>query len=284
MIIVTGTKRSGTSMWMQILIAAGFNIVGEAFPKRWEQTLKDANPNGFYESIYRNGIYYRTNPNPFSGKYMRPEPVAGHAVKVFIPGLVRSDLAFVGKVVATMRPWREYESSLDRLLDIEDIARKENGAPPSIRIPHYLEWWVENFMLLRDIGTRGYPTQLHTYDDLLSDPEKVVTRVVTWLGGGDIEAAIAAVKPKSRTQQDTASEFDGRLGEAFDELYEVVHTNTPISRTLLTKFEEVHKIVGALYDDALRKAHGKMRRQNASGRKKTQEALEEKILLYDGRT
>ena len=49
MFIVTGTKRSGTSMWMQILIAAGLPIIGEAFPMRWEHTIKAANPEGFYE-------------------------------------------------------------------------------------------------------------------------------------------------------------------------------------------------------------------------------------------
>ena len=35
MIIVTGTKRSGTSMWMQILAAAGLPVFGEAFPRSW---------------------------------------------------------------------------------------------------------------------------------------------------------------------------------------------------------------------------------------------------------
>ena len=53
MMIVTGTKRSGTSMWMQILIGAGYPIIGEAFPMRWEHTIKAANPEGFYESHLR---------------------------------------------------------------------------------------------------------------------------------------------------------------------------------------------------------------------------------------
>ena len=32
MIFVSGTKRSGTSMWMQVLRAAGLPVLGEAFP------------------------------------------------------------------------------------------------------------------------------------------------------------------------------------------------------------------------------------------------------------
>jgi len=34
-IVVTGTKRSGTSMWMQVLGAAGLPVVGDAFPADW---------------------------------------------------------------------------------------------------------------------------------------------------------------------------------------------------------------------------------------------------------
>ena len=73
MIIVTGTKRSGTSMWMQLLTAAGFPPIGDAFPRNWETTLKDANPGGFWESELRRGIYYETNPDPKTGTYLFPE-------------------------------------------------------------------------------------------------------------------------------------------------------------------------------------------------------------------
>ena len=103
MIIVTGTKRSGTSLWMQILIAAGIPYFGEAFPRDWETTLKEANKEGFYESMLRAGIYYATNPHPRSGAYFFPEQVERHCVKVFIPGLVRTDRAYIGRVVASMR-------------------------------------------------------------------------------------------------------------------------------------------------------------------------------------
>ena len=50
MILVTGTKRSGTSMWMQILIAAGFTNFGSAFPANWGESIKEANSKGFFES------------------------------------------------------------------------------------------------------------------------------------------------------------------------------------------------------------------------------------------
>ena len=64
MIVVTGCKRSGTSLWMQILIAAGFPHIGKAFSKNWEKSIFEANPHGFYESIFRRGIHFMYNPHP----------------------------------------------------------------------------------------------------------------------------------------------------------------------------------------------------------------------------
>ena len=115
MLLVTGTKRSGTSMWMQILKAAGVEILGDAFPRDWEDVIRDANPHGFFESQLREGIYFATNPSPTTGAYLRPEQTTDLAVKVFIPGVIKSDTAFIGKVLASMRNWREYGSSLRRL-------------------------------------------------------------------------------------------------------------------------------------------------------------------------
>jgi putative methionine-R-sulfoxide reductase with GAF domain len=204
MIIVTGTKRSGTSMWMQILIAAGFPIIGEAFPMRWEHTIKAANPEGFYESHLRRGIYYRTNPHPKTGAYLFPEQVQHHAVKVFIPGLIRSDRAFIGKVIATVREWREYESSIARLYAIEDESRRAEGKGeliPEERMPGALEWWAENFALVRDIAVRRYPVHVQSYEGLLQRARARHPRRAAWLGKRRRRPALAAVKPEHRTQK-----------------------------------------------------------------------------------
>src|SRR5262245_9470064 len=113
MVVVTGTKRSGTSMWMQVLLAAGFPTLGKAFPGRWEQTIADANPGGFYEGVYRRGINFTTNPHPRSGVYLAPKATRMHAVKVFVPGLRRSDLAYLDRVIVTARPIRQYCHSVE---------------------------------------------------------------------------------------------------------------------------------------------------------------------------
>ena len=249
MLIVTGTKRSGTSMWMQILTSAGFPAFGEAFPRNWGETLKDANPDGFYESILRQGIYYRTNPHPRSGAYFFPEQVERHVVKVFIPGLVRTDRAYIGSVVATVRHWREYHDSLERLYAMEDEARAEKTGVDTrpVRIPPVYEWWSENFSLIRDIVTRRYRIHVQSYDGLLADPKTVIENTVEWIGDAkaDVPAAVAAVKPTNRTQvrNDGApapESLSQKAVDAFDLLYRTVHERSGLNPALIGKLNEVH--------------------------------------------
>ena len=245
MIIVTGTKRSGTSMWMQILIAAGFPPFGEAFPANWGKTIRDANPSGFYESLLRQGIYWRTNPHPRTGAYFFPEQVERHVVKVFIPGLVRSDRAYIGKVVATVREWREYESSLSRLYSMEDETRRERApeSPDPVRFPAALEWWSENFALVRDIAIRRFPVHVQSYDGLLADPAAVIRRTLEWIGDPevDIDKAIAAVEPRNRTQVRPESDtLEPEFAAIFDELYERIHGGGGLEMSFIRKLNEAN--------------------------------------------
>jgi hypothetical protein len=222
-------------MWMQILVAAGFKPIGAQFPDTWEQTLKEANPSGFYESLFRRGINYHTNPHPETGAYLSPQSTRRHAVKVFIPGLIRSDRAFIDHVVATMRPWRQYESSLQRMFDMEE---KEHGrsVTQASMLPPHLDWWVENYSLIRDIAIKQYPVSLSTYDALLAEPEKLITQTLGWLGGGDPKAALEAVKPEHRTQREVTSDsFEPEIAALCDELYDSVHRRAPLNMTFVER-------------------------------------------------
>ena len=91
MVVVTGTKRSGTSLWMRMLIEAGLPSIGEAFPTVWGDSIRDANPHGFFESRLRRGIWFATNPDPRTGAYLHAGPTRLHAVKVFVPGVIRTE-------------------------------------------------------------------------------------------------------------------------------------------------------------------------------------------------
>lgn len=251
MFLVSGTKRSGTSMWMQILRSAGVPVLGSAFPRNWaKSSLKDANPDGFYESILRQGIYFRTNPHPTTGAYFMPDDVQGFAVKVFVPGVVRSERAYIDLLVANVRKWREYEASINRLYALEDKDRlaKNPEAETPFHFPPAYEWWMENFALMRDISLRGYDYQLQTYDEVLSAPAQVIPEVLGRMGlaGANIEAAVAAVKPDNRTQNEDTEPLESQsvpedLAVMFDELYEVVRDRRPVSGDFLGRLNDTNR-------------------------------------------
>lgn len=252
MILVTGTKRSGTSMWMQILRAGGVPLFGEAFPLGWGASIREANRRGFYESMLRHGIYWRTNPHPKTGAYFFPEQVLRHGVKVFIPGLVRTDRAYIGRVVATMRHWREYRASLLRMRAMERSSAEQAGTAlpePRRRLDPVLEWWTENFMLVRDIATRRYPVHVTTYDRLLADPRAEIDAVFGWLGVGplDRDAATRAVDAAQRSASRAAAADDtdddptwADHVAVFDALYAAVHEGSGLDGTLLDALNRTH--------------------------------------------
>jgi hypothetical protein len=237
MIVVSGTKRSGTSMWMQVLKAAGLPVLGAAFPRGWDRTIRDANPDGFFESMFREGIHWQTNPDPATGRYLTREAVEGWAVKIFVPGLIRTERAYVDHVIANVRAWREYEASLHRLQAMDEEARQRRIAAleatgvavperikaPPMYFPAAWEWWMENVALLRDIEIRGLDARIQSYDAVLDDPEPWIRDVLGWIGRGDIAAAVAAVKPEHRTQHDVASEtLPPEIAALADTLYDAI--------------------------------------------------------------
>ncbi|MBK9756359.1 MAG: hypothetical protein IPO88_23245 [Nannocystis sp.] len=245
---MTGTRRSGTSMWMQVLAAAGLPVIGEAFPGNWGESLRAANPHGFYESLLRHGIYWRTNPHPVTGEFVLPEQVRRHAVKIFIPGVIRTDRVYLDRVLVSVRSWREYEASLLRLHTIEDAYRARvapgRSAPP--RMPPALEWWDENFGLVRDLAIRRYACHVQAYDAVLADPARVVPRILAWLGeGGDVAAAIAAVRPEARTQRQWQgaarghAELPEHVVAVLDDFHAAIVSGEGLERGLMARMNEV---------------------------------------------
>jgi hypothetical protein len=264
MLIVTGTKRSGTSLWMRVLGAAGLPLFGEAFPGDWQRTLGAANPDGFYESSLREGIYHATNPHPRTGAYFFPEQVEWHVVKVFIPGLVRSDRAYIGRVIATVREWREYAASVARLYALEDAERRAAGdTEPPPRMPAALEWWVENRALLRDVALRRYPVHVQSLDGLLADPQRVIADTLRWIGRGDPAPAVRQVDARRRAVTRAGSDgVEPEVAAAFDELYRAIDERRGLPAALLARLDETDRLLAprireheaALAEDRRRRA------------------------------
>ena len=230
-------------MWMQILEAAGLQLIGKAFPRNWEDTIGAANPHGFYESPLRRGVFYGTNPDPRTGIYLSPQATEDIAVKVFIPGLCRSDLAYVGTVLATMRHWREYAASLERLYEIERESLERLGKlneTTRVFMDPVNEWWLENFALIRDLATRKYRAHLVAYETVVSNPDEVLPPILRWMGAPDPDAGPGAVAPEVRTQDRRRIERDHEHAETFDALYDLVANRQPITNEFLEKLNDTH--------------------------------------------
>lgn len=265
-------------MWMQIFKAAGYAVHGEAFPRDWGRTIREANRAGFYESGLRTGIYFATNPNPKSGGYLSPHETRELVVKVFASGLVRSDLAFVDKVVLSMRSVREYRASLERLYALERESKRaimEREGPPVDdalfaieRIPPGLEWWHDNYTSICDAQTRGYPLRMVSYAAVLAEPERWVRAVLAWVGGGDVACAASKVEASMRTQRGEGAE-GGASGLAppvealCDELYQRVHEQRPLDAAFMARLSSTHEELTPLIREARARQRVSRRRVKA---------------------
>jgi hypothetical protein len=272
MIIVTGPKRSGTSLWMQLLGAAGLTVIGDPFPLSWGESIRASNPDGFYESRLRGGIWFATNPDPKTGAWLHPRTTREHAVKVFIPGLIRSDYAFLHRVIATLRPWRAAVASLRRLHQQEEdwVARRDLS--PDLRdsklaalrktrgeLPLAVEWWFEVYDLVRDASTRRYPVHFTTLERLQQQPEEELGRVFGWLGVGDPSAARPLVRPLAATPGATDPSDPAITEEqarVFDAVYANIHQHGKLPRPLLDAMNQVQHDLEARY-------RGRTRREDA---------------------
>jgi hypothetical protein len=234
MIIVTGTKRSGTSLWMHVLAAAGLPIIGDRFPGGWGELMREANSDGFFESELAAGINYRTNPHPLSGAYLAPHATRRHVVKVFAQGLVRTDVAFIDRCIATVRSWRAYVTSTRKLHALQTA--RGVVTEPTI-LPAALEWWTANFGLVRDLAIRGYPVHVLSYDALLRDPSRVIAEVLGWLGEESREVPAELVRPSA----DVVDAPDAALAdgiepahlEIFDALFDAIDRERPLDDGLV---------------------------------------------------
>jgi hypothetical protein len=134
---------------------------------------------------------------------------------------------------------------------MEDEQRGPNTPVPE-RMPPWLEWWDENFSLMRDILVRRHSVHVQSYDGLLADPAKVITRLFEWLAEPDVDvaAAIAAVHPGNRTQHRPEVEgVPASAAETFDELYRSVDEQHGLPRSLMERLNATQRELAPLVNE-----------------------------------
>ena len=249
MIVVAGTKRSGTSLWMQILHRAGYRYIGDKFPRNWEGKLKAANPNGFYESLFRQGVNFQTNPHPKTGNYLRPEQSRDLLVKVFPGGVARSDVAFLDRVVVTIRPWRSVVRSLRAMQKLESEVWGWAKRPKTQLYPlPEVEWVAENFLLARDLRLRGYPSVVHSHAHLMKAPAQTLHTVIDFLGGptqkvSELASLIDTRLDRSSTKVDPSHVFDDSVVAGLDQWIASVESGNWNDLDAIQGLEEAWKFI-----------------------------------------
>lgn len=232
MIVITGSGRSGTSMLMQALIAAGIPHDGEAFPGHTAE-LQAANPRGFYES---RATFLGVDPTKLAS-------LQGTAVKLFWPAIRVTPFGALERVLCSMRDVREFVLSQTRMA-------KMGRARPQPPNPA-LQWWTSAYSLIIDAWRRGYALKMVAYESVLADPAAVMADVIGWLGAGDAAAAAASVDPSLRTQ--TGADLSGvDLGgvqaddlATFDALYAAVCTGQPFTNDLVLELVATNARIAA---------------------------------------
>jgi hypothetical protein len=222
MILVSGTGRSGTSMWMQLFIKAGLPWVGEQFPLDWKEHLSSANSNGFFESSLANGINFYTNPDPVTGACLSEEE--DWVVKVFSFGLRRTERRFLNRVLLSIRHWRNFDASLSRM--------QAMGALPASHISGPIWWFLEHCAVLEDALLRGYLPIRVGYEQTLQNPYTTLQAVFQAFEL-ELPADLASsVKPSSLI----APAMEEPEAMLLDQLYQRMLEPQPISYQELAPF------------------------------------------------
>lgn len=228
MIVVSGCRRSGTSLWMQILGAAGVPVVGKAFAAELEP-LREANPRGFFESEHRYGVVGD------------PAALRGQALKMFVPGVVEAPADELEAVIMTLRPVHEHVASTRAF---EALERDALGEEIPQSMPPALEWWFENYCLLGDFAGRDYPMMIVAYDRVLAQPRETIARALEFVGAdGDLDAAVACVQPDLRRADADGVDVDlpGEVLATFAELYARVRDRVPFDDEFVDQLGECHE-------------------------------------------
>jgi hypothetical protein len=232
-------------MWMQVLAGAGFPVIGEAFPGEWKQLIGSANPRGFFESTLISGINFTTNPDPDSGVFVEPELTRDFVVKIFLSGLRRTEFRYLDRVLISTREWRTFCDSARRLETMQQHVHPIDSPDSNTDLLHSepaIKWWMDHYNMIQDQQRRGFDFLWLSYESVLSDPERMVSRILDWIDlPHDLPGALNAIDASLQTQSSTAYScaLAPRWIRAFDDLYGRVHQGREFDAVFRHEMDEV---------------------------------------------
>ncbi|SHK12440.1 MULTISPECIES: hypothetical protein [Desulfatibacillum] len=215
MIIISGTYRTGTSLMMQIMEEAGFDVLGEKFPKAWKGANNHLNKEGFYESRWIDKGVNKENCK------LDPKATQLKACKVFTHGLATTDIEYMHKCILMTRDWREQHNSATIL---DETNRKSHGKKLVGYYPPGQVFLINYAKFLADFSKRKYPSIVVDFNDLVSQPVKTCQRIRNFLGAGRFDLAAQRIKPKLKTVSETGPEWKEPFHLFMDRFYKKLKT------------------------------------------------------------
>ncbi len=163
--ILTGFRRSGSSMIMFALKMAGLRIAGNKWAGFNKRTAKHANPNGYWEvenTTARMGL---------------GEKVEGDVIKVMFDCLYMSDTKLTDKVLVIMR---KPQSILESIFKYNEIKHKR------MFVMNYCLDAIDSFGFIQYAKK---PYKIVFYEDILEKPEDEMNKICRFMGGNYKQAA-----------------------------------------------------------------------------------------------
>ncbi len=229
MIVVTHTAYAHAAAFVEVLRAAGLPVLGEAIPAAWSEHAEEAVQPSFFATLGDQGIFYKTNPDPYSQVYLDAAEAEGFALAMKVNAVQRSERAFLGHVVAVM-PHFARATAADAS-DEDELAA-------------VLLWWNDYVSLLRDAATRRYPLRLFSAEALARDPEATLGAVLGFAGAELTEAAVHATRAlpaPGEGRPGAASALPPTVLDVFEELHRRVDQDEGFDRPFLERLYAVNQ-------------------------------------------
>ena len=250
--VVTGTKRSGTSMMMYLLREAGVPIGGFKFPIRPEtknsaaDQILDRGCDFLSDSrVHQQAELSRHNINGYweypsicgEGLEAQHRFYDGTIIKVFSHALPNCHDALVDRVVYMIRNPRKVLQSrieLGELTDDPHLLRLQALKMRQEQV-RAIQWLHHRELQRQTKQASGDTAADHSndnplasfkivkYEKLLNDPEGVLGTLLHWIGRGDLSWAIKAVD--ARQDRSKELEFSSPQMESLMNVYEHLSEN-----------------------------------------------------------
>ena len=181
LIIVSGLPRSGTSLMMQMLEAAGVPIVSDGTRK-----ANESNSKGYFEDERVKRLATGGDPEWLTG-------CRGQAIKIVLPVITHAPMDLPQKIIFMERPAEEVVRSQRAMLKRDG---KIGSTSEDDRLSEIFADYLKNFNDYARSRDAIAVLPIH-YHDVLNDPETVARKVAAFVKpDADIREMIRIVDPK----------------------------------------------------------------------------------------